>query len=30
MNKRFDVAIIGSKGKWYDHKVKVTDPVAEE
>ena len=24
----FDLAIIGTKGKWYDHKVSVTDPVA--
>ena len=22
----FDLAIIGTKGKWYDHKVSVTDP----
>ena len=25
----FDLALIGTKGKWYDHKVKVSDPVAE-
>ena len=28
--EEFDCALIGEKGKWYDHKVKVTDPVAEE
>lgn len=25
----FNLALIGTKGKWYDHKVKVSDPVAE-
>lgn len=25
LNREFDLAIIGTKGKWYDHKVKVTD-----
>ena len=24
LDKEFDLAIIGTKGKWYDHKVKVT------
>ena len=27
LDEEFDVALIGSKGKWYDHKVKVSDPV---
>ncbi len=26
LDEEFDVAIIGTKGKWYDHKVSVTDP----
>ena len=26
----FDCALIGKKGKWYDHKVVVTDPVPVE
>ena len=25
----FDLALIGKKGKWYDHKVSVQDPVPE-
>lgn len=29
LDKEFDLALIGSKGKWYDHKVSVSDPVAE-
>lgn len=29
LDEEFDVALIGSKGKWYDHKVIVTNPVAE-
>ena len=24
LDKEFDLALIGTKGKWYDHKVKVT------
>ncbi len=24
LDEEFDVALIGTKGKWYDHKVKVT------
>lgn len=28
IGEEFDVAIIGEKGTWYDHKVSVTDPVA--
>ena len=27
VDEEFDVALIGKKGKWYDHKVKVTNPV---
>lgn len=27
LNEEFDVALIGKKGKWYDHKVTVSDPV---
>lgn len=27
LDEEFDCALIGTKGKWYDHKVKVTDPV---
>ena len=30
LNKEFDVALIGEKGKWYDHKVSVSDPVKAE
>lgn len=26
LDDEYDVAIIGTKGKWYDHKVSVTDP----
>ena len=26
LDEEFDVALIGKKGKWYDHKVKVSDP----
>lgn len=29
LDEEFDVALIGKKGKWYDHKVVVTDPQAE-
>ena len=25
LDEEFDLAILGKKGKWYDHKVKVTD-----
>ena len=28
IGEEFDLALIGTKGKWYDHKVKVSDPVA--
>lgn len=27
IGKEFDCALIGTKGKWYDHKVSVSDPV---
>jgi cobalamin biosynthesis Co2+ chelatase CbiK len=30
LNKEFDLALIGTKGKWYDHKVKVSNPVISE
>ena len=30
LDEEFDVAIIGTKGKWYDHKVSVTNPVLKE
>ena len=26
LDKDFDLALIGKKGKWYDHKVSVTNP----
>ena len=29
IDEEFDLALIGTKGKWYDHKVMVSDPVAE-
>ena len=25
LDKEFDLALIGTKGKWYDHKVSITD-----
>ena len=30
IGEEFDLALIGTKGKWYAHKVKVSDPVAED
>lgn len=27
LDREFDCALIGTKGKWYDHKVSVSDPV---
>ena len=30
LDEEFDVAIIGTKGKWYDHKASVTNPVLKE
>ena len=29
IGEEFDLALIGTKGKWYDHKVKVTNPQKE-
>lgn len=29
LDEEFDLAILGKKGKWYDHKVKVTDAKAQ-
>lgn len=29
IDEEFDVALIGTKNKWYDHKVKVTNPQKE-
>ena len=29
IGEEFDVAILGAKGTWYDHKVSVDNPVAE-
>ena len=26
LDKEFDLAILGTKGEWYDHKVSVSDP----
>lgn len=28
LDEEFDVALIGTKGKWYDHKVCVSNPIA--
>lgn len=30
IGEEFDLALIGTKGKWYDHKVVVSDPVVED
>lgn len=30
IDEEFDVALLGKKGKWYDHKVSVSDPVLSE
>ena len=27
LDEEFDCALVGTKGKWYDHKVSVSDPV---
>lgn len=27
LNEDFDLALVGKKGKWYDHKVSVSDPI---
>ena len=30
LDEEFDLALIGTKGKWYDHKVSVSNPVKAE
>lgn len=30
LDEEFDLALIGTKGEWYDHKVKVSDPQPQE
>lgn len=30
LDEEFDLALIGKKGKWYDHKVSVSNPVPEK
>lgn len=30
VGEEFDLALLGKKGKWYDHKVKVSNPVPAE
>ena len=30
IDEEFDVALLGTKGKWYDHKVVVSDPVEQQ
>ena len=30
IDEEFDCALVGKKGKWYDHKVMVSDPVPAE
>jgi len=30
IDQEFNVALVGTKGKWYDHKVKVSNPVPED
>ena len=30
LDEEFDLAIIGTKGKWYDHKVSVSNPVLKD
>ena len=30
LDQEFDLAILGTKGTWYDHKVSVTNPVKAE
>ena len=29
IDEEFDLALVGTKGKWYDHKVVVSNPIAE-
>lgn len=30
LNQEFDLALLGTKGVWYDHKVSVTNPMPED
>lgn len=30
LGEEFDLALIGKKGTWYDHKVRVENPVSGE
>ena len=30
LDQDFDLALVGKKGKWYDHKVNVSDPIEEK
>lgn len=30
LDKEYDIALIGTKGKWYDHKVKVSNAVLDD
>lgn len=30
VGQEFDLALLGTKGKWYDHKVIVSDPISVE
>ena len=30
LDEEFDLALVGTKGKWYDHKVSVSYPAAEQ
>lgn len=30
LDEEFDVALVGTKGKWYDHKVSVKNPVKDD
>ena len=30
LDETFDLALVGTKGKWYDHEVSVSDPVKAE
>lgn len=29
LEREFDLALVGKKNKWYDHKVSVSDPIPE-
>ena len=30
LDETFDLALVGTKGKWYDHEVSVSNPVKAE